>query len=115
MVARGIDLKKELLRRGHEVTEVYPYASKVRLFGKTLPPKTRPSGVKALRERLSSLIPIPAPEQAKLTHDLCDAVIAAYTAYLQHQGLAELIGDPEEGLISIPSKKVITAKSWTMR
>jgi len=30
-------------------------------------------------------------------------IIAAYTAYLHHQGRTELIGDPDEGLIPIPS------------
>jgi predicted nuclease with RNAse H fold len=104
MVYRGINLKRELCRRGHEVIEVYPYASKVRLFGRPIPPKTSSRGLSFLGERLAGLIPDLAPHISKLNHDLCDALIASYTAYLHSQSETEAVGDPEEGLIWLPLK-----------
>ncbi len=104
MVHRGIALKRELSRRGYEVIEVYPYASKVRLFGKPIPPKTRARGRAFLRKRLANLVPDVAPYIPKLNHDLCDALIGAHTAYLHGRSETEAVGDPREGLIWIPSK-----------
>lgn len=102
MVYRAIALKKELLACGCGVIEVYPYASKVRLWGKPIPKKTTPNGLRFLVEHLGIVIPDIIRYQAKLDHDLSDAVIAAYTAYLHHQRKTEAIGDPTEGLIYIP-------------
>ena len=48
MVYRGLALKEQLEAEGHRVLEVYPYASKVRLFGKPLPKKTTPEGLDLL-------------------------------------------------------------------
>ena len=104
MVYRGINLKRELCRRDYEVIEVYPYASKVRLFGKPIPPKTRARGCAFLRERIADLIPDLAPHISKLNHDVCDALIAAHTAYLHSRAETEAVGDPEKGLIWIPLK-----------
>ena len=36
------------------------------------------------------------------SHDLCDAAIAAYTAFLHAHGRTELCGDVEEGAICLP-------------
>jgi len=105
MVNRAIGLKTELLGRGYEVIEIYPYASKVRLWGKPPFKKTTPKGLRFLIDRLSFTIPDIVKYEAKLNHDLCDAAIAAYTAYLRHQGQTEPIGDKAEGLIYIPSSK----------
>ena len=106
MVYRGISLKGELCRRGYEVIEVYPYASKVCLFGKPIPPKASSRGLAFLRERLADLIPDLTPYILKLNHDLCDVLIAAYTAYLHSRSETEAVGDLEEGLIWIPVKMV---------
>ena len=38
----------------------------------------------------------------RLGHDQLDAIVAAYTAYLYACGLAEGVGDPDEGLIWVP-------------
>jgi predicted nuclease with RNAse H fold len=99
MVYRAIALQQRLSR--HQVIEIYPYATKVRLFGKPIPKKTTPAGLEFLRQRLTALIPGLERERLK-SHDLCDALIAAYTGYLYSQGLAEPVGDAEEGLIFIP-------------
>lgn len=101
MVYRAIALKREIEGEGCQVLEIYPYATKIRLFGKFIPKKTKPEGLEFLRQRLTALIPGLEREKLK-NHDLCDAVLAAYTAYLYHQGKTEAVGNPEEGLIFIP-------------
>ena len=106
MVYRAIALRGELSARGYEVIEIYPYASKVRLFGKSIPSKLTPAGLAALRALVTGLMPNLASEAAALSHDLCDALIAAYTAYLYARGMAEPLGDAEEGQIFIPQLQV---------
>jgi predicted nuclease with RNAse H fold len=102
MVYRAIDLKDEIVVRGYKVIEVYPYATKVRLFGRDIPSKSKPAGIAFLKERLGDLMPHLIPYLPGLNHDLCDALLAAYTAHLYAEGDAEIIGDPEEGVICIP-------------
>ena len=102
MIYRGIRLKTELESMGYEVIEVYPYASKVRLWGKPIPPKPKPTGLSFLKQHISRLLPNIAPYVDGFNHHLCDAAIAAYTAYLHNQGKTELCGEPEEGAICLP-------------
>ena len=102
MVERAIALKDEICHRGYQVIEVYPYATKVRLWGKGIPKKTTPEGLKFLHQHLAPLIPGLERERIE-NHDLADALIAAYTAFLCHRGLAKPVGHPNEGLIFIPS------------
>lgn len=103
MVCRALVLSEGLTCRGYEVIEVYPYASKVRLWGRDIPRKTTPEGLEFLIAHLAAVIPGVGQLRSRLDHDLCDALIAAYTAYLHHRGRADVLGDTEEGLISIPS------------
>jgi predicted nuclease with RNAse H fold len=105
MVYRAIALKEELLACGFEVIEVYPYATKVRLWGKPIPRKTTPNGLRFLAGHLAVVIPDIVRYQARLDHDLCDALLAAYTAYLHYQGKTEAIGDSKDGWIYIPFSK----------
>ena len=102
MVKRGIRLKARLECMGCEVIEVYPYVSKVRLLGKNIPKKTTPAGLVFLKQHISQLLPNLAPHIDGFSHDLCDAAIAAYTAFLHYQDKTEPCGDPEEGIIYIP-------------
>jgi len=102
MVYRGIRLKTELEAMGYEVIEVYPYATKLRLFGKNIPQKTTPAGLAFLRQHISQLLPSIIAYIDGFNHDLCDAAIAAYTAFLHSRGQTELCGDPEEGTICLP-------------
>jgi hypothetical protein len=51
---------------------------------------------------ISRLLPNIAPYVDGFSHHLCDAAIAAYTAYLHYQGKTELWGEPEEGVICLP-------------
>ncbi len=103
MGKRAIRLKAELESIGCQVIEVYPYASKVRLFGKNIPKKTTPAGLAFLKQHISQLLPNIAPYVARFNHDLCDAAIAAHTAFLYQQGKTEPCGEPEEGIIYLPS------------
>ena len=102
MVYRGVRLKAKLEAMGYEVIEVYPYASKVCLFGKNIPRKTKLAGLTFLRQRISLLLPSIAAYVDEFNHDLCDAAIAAYTAFLHWQGKTELVGEVEEGTICLP-------------
>ena len=102
MVYRGIRLKAELEAIGCEVVEVYPYASKVRLFGKNMPPKTTLRGLTFLKQHISRRLPNISSFLDGFNHDMCDAVIAAYTAFLRCQGKTELCGDLDEGVICLP-------------
>lgn len=103
MVYRGIELQDKLRQQRFQVIEVYPYASKVRLFGKTIPRKTTLQGVTFLKEHLGDILPTLQPYLGMFDHNLCDAAIAAYTAFLYCQGMVDTLGNSEEGVIFIPS------------
>jgi len=102
MVYRGMALRDAMVGHGVEVLEVYPYAAKVALWGKPIPPKTTAEGMAFLRGRLADLVPGVAPCSERLTHDVCDAIVAAYTAYLHGQGKTESLGIEEEATIVVP-------------
>ncbi len=102
MIYRSMGLRCALEGQGIRVIEVYPYASKFRLFGRPRHKKTTPAGRRWLRERLEGVVPGLREHEGRLTHDELDAIVAAYTAYLQGRGRAEAVGDPEEGLIYVP-------------
>jgi len=102
MICRAMGLRRTLEERGIPVIEVYPYASKVGLWGKGMPKKTTPTGRRWLRERLAGLVPGLAEHAERLGHDQLDAVVAGYTAYQYGRGRAEGVGDADEGLIYLP-------------
>jgi len=105
MVYRGIRLKAGLEKQGHTVIEIYPYASKVRLFG-PLPRKTTVAARRALQEGLQCLIlSVPSPQEDLLSHDALDALLAAYTGFLYHCDRTEALGDSSEGLLHIPIRR----------
>ena len=115
LIYRGIELKTVIAvsrspersageaKQSVQVIEVYPYASKVRLFGKVIPRKTTSQGMAFLRRRLEGLLPCLKPYLGMFDHDLCDAAIAAYTGFLYGQNMVDALGNSEEGLIFIPS------------
>jgi len=102
LIYRGIELKNKLKNAGFEVIEIYPYASLVRLFGKVMPRKSTPEGIAFLRQNLAEILPSLKPYLAMFDHNLCDAAIAAYTAFLYYQGMVDMLGSSDEGLIFIP-------------
>jgi predicted nuclease with RNAse H fold len=105
LIYRGIELESSIghgLKQASQVIEVYPFASKVRLFGTAMPQKTTKQGIGFLRDRLGEILPGLKPYLGVMHHDLCDAATAAYTGLLYHQNRAAALGDREEGLIFIP-------------
>lgn len=109
MVYRAVALRRTLENREATVLEVYPYASKVRLFGRPIPKKTSPEGITFLQQKLSRLIKgIPLDRG---NHDLLDAIVAAYTACLHCRGETESVGDPEEWAITVPKGQASTLNS----
>jgi predicted nuclease with RNAse H fold len=105
LIYRGIALKTGIRRdakQAGQVIEVYPFASKVRLFGQTVPRKTTRQGMSFHRARLAEILPDLEQYLDVFDHDLCDAAMAAHTGLLHGQGRAQALGDPQEGLIFIP-------------
>ncbi len=106
LIYRGIELKASICReikQAGQVIEVYPFASKVRLLDKTIPRKTTTQGMNFLRDKLEDILSGLKPYYDIFDHDLYDAAIAAYTAWLYYQNRADALGNSEEGLIFIPS------------
>jgi predicted nuclease with RNAse H fold len=106
LIYRGIELKNSIgrdVKEAGQVIEVYPFASKVRLFGKTMPRKTTKQGTTFVRDKLRDILPGLEPYLDMFNHNLCDAAVAAYTALLHHQNRADALGDNAEGLVFIPS------------
>ncbi len=102
LIYRGVKLCQKLETEGYQVIEVYPYATKVILFGDKMPPKNSARGLAFLKERLSPLIGGLDPYMHGLNHDGCDALLAAYTAHLHQCNRTDLLGIPEEGYIVVP-------------
>jgi predicted nuclease with RNAse H fold len=105
LIYRGIELKTSIgreVKQAGQVIEVYPFASKVRLFGKIIPRKTTKQGMSFLKDKLEEILPGLKPYLDMFDHDLCDAAMAAYTALLYHQNRAEALGTSSEGIIFIP-------------
>ena len=105
LIYRGIELKTSIdceVKQAGQVIEVYPFASKVRLFGKTVPRKTTKQGMSFLKDKLGDILPGLKPYSGMLDHNFFDAAVAACTALLYHQNRVEALGNSEEGLILIP-------------
>jgi predicted nuclease with RNAse H fold len=101
MVLRAIALAEALQAEGLRVAEVYPFATRVLLFGRMPIRKTTVQGRRVLQRHLATLIGgLPAPP---LSHDELDALLAAYTGLLILRGEAQGWGDPEEGIIWLPT------------
>lgn len=111
LVERGMALSAGLRSRGFEVIEVYPYGSKVRLFGRPIPKKTTPEGTAWLRRRLEGLIAGLGDHSGPLGHDELDAVAAAHTVVLRDRGLTEDVGDAAEGMICLPRRTGVSVRS----
>lgn len=106
MVYRGVSLATDLRTKGYQVIEVYPYASKVRLWGKPIPRKTTPQGLEWLRQRLGELLPGLQPHLPTFDHNLCDAAVAAYIGWLHLRGRTRVVGR-EDGPIVLPAVALI--------
>jgi predicted nuclease with RNAse H fold len=102
LIDRGIELSERLRKLGFDVIEVYPYASKVILFGDNVPSKSSPKNLPFMKERLPRLISGLETCIDTLDSRTCDALISAYTALLHSRNRTDLLGNAEEGLLALP-------------
>ena len=102
LIYRGLNLSRDLEAKGHRVIEVYPYATKVLLFGDKIPPKNTVRGLAFLKDKLSGVVVGLSPYESGLNHDGCDAVLSAYTAWLHQADRTDSLGTQEEGYIVVP-------------
>jgi len=106
LIYRGIALKANIgheVKRDSQIIEVYPFASKVRLFGKNMPRKTTKQGMSFLKDKVGDILPGLKSQLDMFDHDLSDAAIAAHTAFLYHQKRVVAFGNRKEGVIFVPS------------
>ena len=102
LIYRGLEIYRDLVEKGYQVVEVYPYATKVILFGDKLPPKNSARGLAFLKDKLSGLIVDLEPYMDDLNHDGCDALLAAYTASLHQEMRTDSLGVADEGYVVVP-------------
>ncbi len=103
MVYRAIALKGRLEAAGIQVLEVYPYAVKRVLIGRSLPRKSTADGLTALVAGARSQLPdCRWPEPWAPGHDQLDALYCAITARLHALGRTEALGDPAEVALIMP-------------
>jgi hypothetical protein len=99
LTARGIKLKERLESRGLQVIESYPGAAQD-LLG--MPRKQE--GKEKLRVSLVKFGVGGDVEKEEITHDELDAITSALVGIMYLQGSYLAIGDPEEGLMILPSR-----------
>jgi len=103
LINRGVKLKCQLNELGFKVIEVYPYATKVLLFGDNLPHKKSGAYLHVLNERLTSLIQGLHGCSDGLDQNTCNAALNAYTGFLYLNDSTDSLGDSTEGMLVIPS------------
>lgn len=102
LIYRGQDISRRLSSQGFRVIEVYPYATKVILFGEKIPSKLTNRGLAYLKDRISAMVTGLDVYVDKLNHDACDAILAAYTGWLYCNGQTDALGIAEEGHMIVP-------------
>ena len=102
LIYRGIDLSTKLGKLGFEVIEVYPHATKVILFGDSVPPKNSTSSLTCMKEHLPRLIKGLEPHLETMDRNACDSLINCYTALLHSRNRTDVLGSTPEGLLALP-------------
>ena len=102
LIYRGMKIRHDIEELGFEVVEVYPYASKVVLFGDSVPPKNNPASIKFMKEKLPSLINALEGYLDDIDINRCDAILNSYTAALHCSQATDVLGVESEGLLAIP-------------
>jgi predicted RNase H-like nuclease len=87
---------------GFDVIEVYPYATKVILFGDKVPRKNSANNLAFMKEHLPRLIHGLEPYLDTLDDHTWDALVNAYTALLHSRDRTDLLGSAKEGLLALP-------------
>ena len=103
LINRGVKLKYQLNELGFKVIEVYPYATKVLLFGDTLPRKKSGDYLNILKERVTSVIEGFQGCSDGLDQNTCNAALNAYIGLLYLQHRTDSLGDSREGMLVIPT------------
>ena len=85
LIYRGIELSERLRKIGFDVIEVYPHATKVILFGDSVPPKNSASSLIFMKEHLPCLIQGLENHLDSMDRNTCDALMNSYTALLHSQ------------------------------
>ena len=102
LIYRAIALSKQLQKLGLDVIEVYPHATKVVLFGDSVPPKNSSGNLEYMKEHLPQLIGGLEPYLDSMDRNTCDALINSYTAHLHSRNGTDLLGSTQEGLLALP-------------
>ena len=102
LIYRSIRLAGQLRDLGFEVIEVYPHATKVILFGDTVPPKNSARSLVFMKERLPNLVRNLEPRLDSLNPNACDAIINGYTALLHRRNETDRLGNQQEGFLILP-------------
>lgn len=103
MIYRAMALRERMVGLGYVPLEVYPFATKRILLGKSLPRKTLAPGIARLIEGAQAALPgCGWPDPWTPSHDQLDAVYCAITARLYALGATEALGDPSEQQIVVP-------------
>jgi len=102
LINRGVKLKHQLNELGFNVIEVYPYATKVLLFGNQLPRKKSGEYLRCLSERVISLMEGFQGHLDDLDQNTCNAALNAYTGLLHLNDSTDSLGESTEGMLVIP-------------
>lgn len=103
LIYRAIALSRRLKELGFDVIEVYPHATKVVLFGDSVPPKNSSGNLAYMKDHLPHLIEGLDPFLESMDRYTCDALINGYTALLHSRDGTDLLGSPQEGgLLALP-------------
>ena len=102
LINRGVELKHQLNELGFKVIEVYPYATKVLLFGDKLPRKKSREYLRCLNERVTSLMEGFQGRSDGLDQYTCNAALNAYTGLLHLNDSTDSLGESTEGVLVIP-------------
>ena len=102
LVYRAVNLNRKMDSLGHKLIEVYPHATKVILFGDSVPSKNRPESLIFMKERLPNLIEGLDDYIDNLDRSTCDSLINAHTALLHARDETDLVGSDDEGYIALP-------------
>ncbi|MDA0733763.1 MAG: DUF429 domain-containing protein [Chloroflexi bacterium] len=102
LIYRAIALSQRLQKLGFNVIEVYPHATKVVLFGDSVPPKNSSGNLAYMKGHLPQLIGGLEPHLDSMDRNTCDALINSYTALLHSRNGTDVLGSPQEGLLALP-------------
>ena len=102
LILRSVEINRQLNDLGFQVIEVYPYATKVLLFGDNMPTGKTSANLDFLRAEASALISDLLHQVGNLGRNACDAALNAYTGFLYLSNQTDMLGNATEGLVVIP-------------